>query len=311
MNNKLFVLVLLALLIPFTESCRKKGCMDDQATNYDEKAKKDDGSCEYDEDELPKLRFKFTFDATQERLDNFGNPVSVPTGHGAQSPSFNLMGAHYIELSEADDIPAYNGLQLYNSPTTSAGGSLAIIFDSAAFAGNNEEFFALNVKDVTPGTYEYVRVSLIYQNYDIDFRANGYDLSGTIASFVGANNYITSYTIKNETVTVNGNKLQGYWGFETDFAGVPVSEGQAPGTTVPNPISSTSPVAAGSCLVTGVFSTPFTITGNETDDITIVCSISINNSFEWTDAADNNIYEPLDGDTVVDMGVRGLIPIVQ
>jgi hypothetical protein len=127
---------------------------------------------------------------------------------------------------------------------------------------------------------------------------------------VGANTYINSYTIKNETIAVNGNKLQGYWGFETNLQGVPVSEGQAPGTTVPNPIAATSAIPAGSCLVTGVFDTPLVITGNETEDKTIQCSISINNSFEWSDAAGNNIYEPLDGDTVVDMGVRGLIPII-
>ncbi len=38
---------LLALTFSFT-SCKKEGCTDSQATNYDEKAKKDDGNCLYD-----------------------------------------------------------------------------------------------------------------------------------------------------------------------------------------------------------------------------------------------------------------------
>ena len=31
----------------FATSCKKKGCTDSNATNYSEKAKKDDGSCEF------------------------------------------------------------------------------------------------------------------------------------------------------------------------------------------------------------------------------------------------------------------------
>ena len=31
-----------------TASCKKEGCTDEDAINYEEKAKKDDGSCEYD-----------------------------------------------------------------------------------------------------------------------------------------------------------------------------------------------------------------------------------------------------------------------
>jgi len=80
---------------------------------------------------------------------------------------------------------------------------------------------------------------------------------------------------------------------------------------VPNPIHAFSPVPAGSCLVTGEFETPFEITGNETEDIVIICSVSINNSFEWIDNNANGTYEPTEGDTVIDMGVRGLIPMVE
>ncbi|MDT9298300.1 MAG: hypothetical protein P5700_25460 [Arthrospira platensis PCC 7345] len=79
---------------------------------------------------------------------------------------------------------------------------------------------------------------------------------------------------------------------------------------MPNPISSTSPIPPGSCLVTGAFPSNLVITGNESSDVIVELSFSINNSFEWYDDNQNNIFEPLDGDTVVDMGVRGLIPTV-
>lgn len=38
-----YVLLLLAIV-----SCKKKGCIDELATNYNEEAQKDDGSCEYE-----------------------------------------------------------------------------------------------------------------------------------------------------------------------------------------------------------------------------------------------------------------------
>jgi len=39
--------------------------------------------------------------------------------------------------------------------------------------------------------------------------------------------------------------------------------------------------------------------------------MSTNQSFEWTDANQNGIFEPLGGDTVVDMGLRGINPVIQ
>ena len=196
---------------------------------------------------------------------------------------------------------------------TSKGGSEAIDFDQALYAADGEVFYSIDLDDVTPGIYDYLRISLSYQNYTINFRAQDLDLTGTIASFVGSNTYIDSYTVNEQSVTVNENKLQGYWAFEADFPGISIIEGQAPAgaTTVPNPIHDFSPIPIGSCLVTGAFKTPFEITGNETSDVVITCSVSINNSFEWKDENMNGIYEPSDGDQVVDMGVRGLIPMIE
>ncbi len=264
----------------------------------------------------PKLIFKLYFDSTLTRLDNFGNPATIPLGNSAQSPRFNHMSAHYIELAQDSFTQLGNGFIAYHGQETSAGGSNAVNFDQAIVKQHGETFYSMPLSSVSPGTYKWLRVSLTYQNYDIDFKAAGNMYVGTLASFVGFNNYITSYTINTQSVTVNANKLQGYWGFETIIFSTPyVYEGQAPGTTVPNPLSSTSPVPAGSCVVTGDFPTALTITGSETSDVIVNINLSTNNSFEWKDLNQDGIYEPSDGvnpgDTVVDMGLRGLFPTWQ
>ncbi|HYG52111.1 MAG TPA: hypothetical protein VD905_14465 [Flavobacteriales bacterium] len=257
--------------------------------------------------EVPELVFKFKFDSTQVRLDNFGNPCAVPPGHAAQSPKFNAMSAHYIELSPSAWTAVGAGKILYHAPETTAGGSTAIDFDQGIHAAEGVVWKKIPLSSITPGTYNYLRVSLAYQNYDIKYKYGTGTFVGTLASFVGYKTYIASYTIKTEPVTVNANKLQGYWGFETFGT---VFQGEAAGTTVVNPLFATSPIPAGSCLATGQFASPLVITGNETSDIVITISLSTNKSFEWEDDDGDGLYAPAAGDTVVDMGLRGLIPIV-
>lgn len=257
----------------------------------------------------PRLIFKFKFDSTQVRLNNLGQPATMPSNHSGQSPVFHKMSSHYIELAQSQFTQLGNGEVLYRNAETTAGGPNAIDFSQSTVVGEGQEFFSIPLDSVTPGTYQYLRISLAYQNYDVKVRASNINFTGRIASFIGFNTYIQSYMIKDSTVTVNTNKLQGYWAFESAFG---VVQGQAPpgATSVPNPIASTSPIPAGSCVVTGPFTNALTITGNETSDIVIEVSLSTNKSFEWKDANMNGVYEPLNGDTVVDMGIRGLIPIV-
>ncbi len=256
----------------------------------------------------PNLIVKFKFDPNQERLGNLGTPADIPLGNAAQSPDFNMMSAHYIELAPTAFTALGNGEVIYKGDETTAGGSNAVDFQNAKLVTENETFFSIPLNDVATGTYEWARVSLTYQNYNIDFLHNTIDYTGTLASFVGFNNYITSYEVDQETVTVNGNRAQGYWAFETLGT---VSVGQASGTTVPNPIASTSPVPAGSCVVTGEFENSFVITGNETEDVVITLSLSTNNSFEWTEVTADGKFEPNAGEQVVDMGFRGLKPLVE
>lgn len=262
----------------------------------------------------PRLILKFKFDSTQVRLNNFGLPSTIPADHGAQSPRFNAMSAHYVEFAPSAFTALGAGQVVYHAQETTLGGGQAIDHDLCLEVGDGAAFLDVPLTQLDTGTYTWLRVSLAYQNYEIRFNAFGLPYTGTIASFIGYNTYITSYPIHDSTVTVNGNRLQGYWGFEVhDQPLFPVIQGQAlPGaTTVVNPLFTTSPVPAGSCVVTGQFPTPLHISGNETQDVVITVSLSTNKSFEWVEHGGNNTFEPLQGDTVVDMGIRGMIPTVQ
>ncbi|MEZ4937941.1 MAG: hypothetical protein R2799_10165 [Crocinitomicaceae bacterium] len=270
----------------------------------------------------PQLQFKVVFDGTLPRLDNFGNPATVPAGNAAQTPTMRQTSIHYIELA-SDSLTALGGGEIvYMGTETTAGGANAVNFDQAIKATNGETFLSMNLSQLAPGTYNWIRVSVTYQKYDIQYRfnyppyINNQDFTGTLASFVGYNNYITTHTVQDSVVTVNANKVQGYWAFETsvDYAGFvygSVDEGDGAGVTVVNPIFTSSPVPNGSCVITGKLAQPLVITGNETGNVKIVLAFSINNSFEWQDNTADGKFEPAAGETVVDMGLRGLHPYVE
>ena len=276
-------------------------------------------SCKKDATEAPAgptVNFIFKFDSTQVRLDGQGNISLLPANHAGQSPRFNSMSAHYLELTPNQFTLPGAGQVLYKAPEVTTGGSKAIDFSQAKFAGNNQVFLSVPLSSLAAGTYNWLRVSLAYQNYNVYVNASAggqnFVLDATVASFIGFNTYVASHKIKDSIVVENANKLQGYWAFETSIPGFGgmVRKGQAPpgATTVPNPLFATSPIPAGSCLVTGQFSAPLVITGAGTTDINIIVSLSTNKSFEWINADGNNSYDPLNGDAVVDMGIRGMVP---
>lgn len=257
----------------------------------------------------PQLIIRFKFDPNQVRLNNIGVPSTVPSGNAAQSPIFNSISAHYLEFAPNAFTALGQGTVLYHAPESTAGGANAIDFSQAKIVGENEVFLSIPLKSIPVGSYEYVRVSLSYQNYNINIWSGGVNYVGTLASFVGFNNYIGTHSIGNHPFVVNDDKLQGYWAL-----GIPsvdyYTSGQAPpgATTVPNPINSTSPIPSGSCVVTGKFANNLAITGNETQNVEVLLSLSINNSFEWQEVNSDGKFEPAAGENVVDMGLRGLVP---
>lgn len=326
--------ILLAVLIGFTiTSCKKDTKNEEPAPEPVPANNCPDASCQEPDTVFnitgtgPHLIFKFKFDSTQARLNNLGQPAITSTANAAFSPRFKWMSAHYIEMAPTDVTPVGGGKVLYRAPETTCGGTTAITFCQSKKFHDGQTFYTVPISQITPGSYKWLRVSLAYQNYDIPYLNTATTGSitqwGTIASFVGFNNYITKYKIKNVLATPSsslggpGNHLQGYWGFETQLGSFTYTvDGQPPAgaTTVVNPNPS-SPIPAGSCLVTGEFfnsiggfNMPLTITGTETSDIVITVSLSTNKSFEWKEVNFNGYYEPLAGEFPVDMGIRGMIP---
>lgn len=163
------------------------------------------------------------------------------------------------------------GQILYFNSETTSGGTNAIDFEKAIIVAEGEEFISIPLPSIPPGTYEYIRVSLAYQNYNIDVLAAGVNATGRLASFVGYNTYISKFKVKDSELSINANRKQGFWAFESALG---VIQGQAPegATTVPNPIASTSPIPLGSCVVTGKFAQPLVIPGDERQDIRITLS---------------------------------------
>ncbi|QLE01218.1 hypothetical protein HX109_06435 [Galbibacter sp. BG1] len=252
-----------------------------------------------------KLIVKLQFDKNQERLDNFGNPATIADGNAAQTPTINAMSAHYIELAPTATTLLTTGEIIYQGETTTKGGEEAIDFSKSILVKDNETFLEIPLSQVKTGNYEWVRISASYQNGSINLLNNGEEYTGTVASFLGYNMYIDAFDLNGKSIEVNDNKLQGFWGFEAE--GYTLT-GQAPegSVTVPNPLSDSSPIPPGSCVLTGKFDKPLQIDGNETENVVITLSFSINNSFEWTEINKDGKYEPAAGENLIDMGLRGL-----
>lgn len=294
------------------------------------------------ESDDPMLRIQFKFDAEQERLNNIGQVSPLPFGHAGQTPDFNALSAYYIELVPTKFTQLEDGLIAYRAKTQAAeaGGDFeeAVIFDEALVSDEGEVFLEIPLKDLSPGTYEYLRASVTYQNANVRFNLKNLpgplppeldDQLGTLAGFIGFNTYIGSHQVGQKSQEINGDRQQGFWAFEPQLeepyqafflaanpSGILSEQASAGSTTVVNPLAQfgvTLPL--GSCIVTGAFDKTLEITGEETTDINLILSFSINNSFEWIDKNGNGQWDFDIGsgaaEEVVDMGLRGLKVLVE
>ena len=286
------------------------------------------------------LKFQFRFDEDQVRLDNFGEASLIPAGNAAQTPEFHALSVYYIELVPSKFTQIREGEVIYEAETQTdeGNGSFedAVIFDKAIVSDENQTFLSLDLKNIPPGDYPYLRVSIGYQNAGVRFNIlnipepiNG-DLknqSATLAGFIGFNTFIKDVLVGERTLSVNGDRQQGFWAFEPQLdepyqsfylnyvnaSGVLSGQVPAGAVTVVNPLSQFGvELPFGSCIVTGAFEgQALHISGDETEDILLSLSFSVNQSFEWEDYNNNGEWdldlqsgsiEPL-----ADMGLRGLI----
>jgi hypothetical protein len=275
------------------------------------------------------LHFIIKFDPLQEKLGNNGLPTTLKTGVASQTPFINSIGFNGIELVQNDFIKYGQGVPVFTTPKTTAGGEKAIDYQQVKSAKEGETLISIPLKNIAAGTYNWIRTSVAYQNFDVQFNlfnvpfaGNFLEERGSFASFMMANNYITSYKVWDKTDSINGNKKQGYWCLETKLSPAykpynRMFNGQsaAGNITSPNPLLQTAPTPLENTVLTGRFDIPLSISGSETADVTVTLTFSNNKSFEWEETINRNgkwdfNLQPVTGqpsvERVVDMGLRSL-----
>jgi hypothetical protein len=102
--KRIIHLLLIAGILAFAPSCGKEGCTDPKATNYNSKAKKDDGSCKFPPPPPVDTTDTIDKDTPQIRLLKRGNCVECIT-----SNAFLMVGADFrIDLNVNYDKPLKN-----------------------------------------------------------------------------------------------------------------------------------------------------------------------------------------------------------
>ena len=281
----------------------------------------------------PVLRLKIKFDPLQDRQGSDGKIVAdIPSGHAAQTPAVNSIGCSYIELTPDANTILGRGIVLFDIKDTAIGtnGVRAIDYQYMKNYKDGDILLEIPLKSLGTGKFTYLRLGVAYINFDVKFNllsvpfaGDFLDERGTFNGFLNAHTFLSSYKIFNKEEKINGLRQQGYWAFETKLstgyaAYDAVYNGQlfdGSTLTVVNPIQSSSPIPNNSCVVTGLFDLPLTITGTESTDMVATLSLSTNKCFEWEEnlrangkwdiTAQANSGTPV-LERIVDFGLRGM-----
>ncbi|MEZ4720400.1 MAG: hypothetical protein R2813_00820 [Flavobacteriales bacterium] len=114
-SNTYSIIAVMALsMAAFTfSSCKKEGCMDETATNYDAEAKKDDGNCEYAD---PEPVIKFTISSPEEHSTfNLGETVHISATYET-TEEVHGYSIKIINNSDNDDVVFSKEEHAHESP---------------------------------------------------------------------------------------------------------------------------------------------------------------------------------------------------
>lgn len=233
--KKISLLLVLSLSL-FALSCKKKGCIDESAINYNADAKKDDGSCEYD--------------TSKPTITVLGaNPATVEIGstyedEGATAVNFD--GSAVTVTTDESDV------------NTSAAGSYQVVYMASNGNGTSTATRVVNVvlsADAYLGDYS--------NENDCGFAA--FPLSGNSSVIAGSavNEVIIdnafnlvggqiSMTVDNQNVTVPF-QTQNITVGDLEFSGSGVMNSDGTIMTITFDYNNTTPVVGGSGTCTATF----------------------------------------------------------
>lgn len=205
MNKKVALsIILLSAGSFFFSSCKKEGCTDSDAINYDEDAKKDDGSCEYEEEEEDlsvnsALQYSFELDGQVQSGDIDANTEAVVGSSTASgSPSGTVYESSFFDNGTPKDIIVISkGVMASSSPTDS---EFSTFFDEGSYSYAN----------VNNGGESGVQVRIqtsngtTYSSYNGDQTGSTFKIVEAKDDYFGAALYVKTYiTFSCEVYNVN------------------------------------------------------------------------------------------------------------
>jgi hypothetical protein len=259
-------------------------------------------SCNKEDDEMPEGRYGYVsnanvtivLDSNEERLDGNANPSVIPSGHGAQSPVSETLKIESIGFLTGESESGGNSLQNNYS---------VISVDINGSSGNVSGDFRHGSANFTA---KYLRLTLSYEKFTIESKLHGNVENLHFLAFMKQYyNPYESILLGNDTINMDSVLNQGKWFLVLDNQGVDsLIDGTTTSITEPNVLHSQLPnTSDNSCTIICPIDPPITFYKGEPRNLQI--KISCNHSFEWIEHSDPAFFEPLDGDTIYDFGLRG------
>lgn len=233
--KKISLLLVLSLSL-FALSCKKKGCIDETAINYNADAKKDDGSCEYD--------------TSKPTITIIGaNPATVEIGatyedEGATAVNFD--GSSVTVTTDESDV------------NTSAAGSYQVVYTASNGNGTSTATRVVNVvltADAYLGDYNNVN----------DCGTTSFPLAGnsTVAAGTSSNEVVIEsafnlvggqifMTVDNQNITVPF-QTQNITVGDLEFSGSGVMNSDGTVMTITFDYVNTTPIIGGDGTCTATF----------------------------------------------------------